>query len=276
MLSVHGLCVRVGGYIVVSQISLEIAPGKVLAVMGPNGAGKSTLLKALCGELSPHRGEIMMNGRRLADWAPREQALMRAVLPQNSTLAFPLSVMDVVLLGRSPHHGARNAARNESIAREVMRVTGTESLHKRLYPTLSGGERQRVQLARVLAQIWEPVTSVSRYLLLDEPGAALDIAHQHAILSIARRFANERNTGVLIILHDFNLAARYADCIAVLTTGGLKALGPPDEVLNTGLIQEVFRISVTVTQHPANQNQVLVIDCPVQQGARAATRSKSV
>lgn len=264
VLAVHDMSVRAGDKILLSEISLNVLPGEVLAVVGPNGAGKSTLLKALCGELSMHCGQIVMNGRNLADWSLREQACLRSVLPQNSTLVFPFSVLDVVLLGRSPHSGTRNTSHDESIARKALALTDAGVLRERLYTTLSGGERQRVQLARVLAQIWEPATSEARYLLLDEPTSALDLAHQHATLTTARHFAESQNIGVFVILHDLNLAAGYADRIAVLDGGRLKAQGSPCEVLEPGLIHEVFRVPVTVTRHPQKQNQVLIIDCPHQ------------
>lgn len=264
VLAVHDLSVRAGNKYLLSEISLDILPGDVLAVLGPNGAGKSTLLKALCSELSIHCGEIVMNGRRIADWRLSEQACMRSVLPQNSSLAFPFSVKDVVLLGRSPHHSSRNSYRNEAIVRKALAVTDTETLRDRPYTTLSGGERQRVQLARVLAQIWEPATSGARYLLLDEPTSALDLAHQHATLTIIRHFAKSQDVGVFVILHDLNLAAGYADRIAVLDNGRLKAHGTPIEVLSPDLISETFRVPVTVTPHPKKQNQVLIIECPHQ------------
>lgn len=263
VLAVHEVSVRAGNKILLSEISLEILPAEVLAVVGPNGAGKSTLLKVLCGEVSVDGGEIMVNGRP-ADWSLSEQARIRAVLPQNSTLAFPFSVMDVVLLGRSPRSRTQNTSHDERIALNALAMTDAWVTRERLYTTLSCGECQCVQLDRILAQIWEPATSESRYLLLDEPTSALDLAHQHATLAIARHFVENQNTGVFVILHDLNLAAGYADRIAVLEGGRLKAQGSSCEVLEPGLINEVFSLPVTVIRHPEKQNQVLIIDCPHQ------------
>jgi iron complex transport system ATP-binding protein len=168
-------------------------------------------------------------------------------------------VLEVVMMGRSPHRQSHSHADNIAIVWQALALTDTTHLAERIYTTLSGGERQRVQLARVLAQIWEPCDPLHRYLLLDEPTSALDLAHQHAVLAIARRFADANAAGVLAILHDLSLAALYADRIAVLHQGRLVAAGPPCQVLNSELIRDIFNYPVTVGTHPLYPDRPLTI-----------------
>lgn len=257
MLSAHNLTVRIGPKTLLQSVSLELHPGEVLAVVGPNGAGKSSLLKALSGELNPDSGSVSMNGGLLSSWDARQAARMRGVLPQSSALAFRFNVLEVVLMGRSPHRKTHTRHQNESIALQALTLTDTEHLTERIYTTLSGGERQRVQLARVLAQIWESCGELHRYLLLDEPTSALDLAHQHAVLTIARRFADANQVGVMAVLHDLNLAALYADRIAVLHKGHMVVTDSPVRVLDSELIRRVFDYPVSIDSHP------LYPDCPL-------------
>ncbi|OQW78665.1 MAG: heme ABC transporter ATP-binding protein [Proteobacteria bacterium ST_bin11] len=259
MLTATNISVRIGAKILLDDISIELHPGEVLAVIGPNGAGKSTLLRTLSSELSPQSGRLLMNGRPLVDWDALEAAKMRSVLPQASALAFRFCVLEVVMMGRSPQRQSRNHADNITIVWQALALTDTAHLAERIYTTLSGGERQRVQLARVLAQIWEPCDPLHRYLLLDEPTSALDLAHQHTVLAIARRFADANATGVLAILHDLNLAALYADRIAVLHQGRLVTVGTPGQVLNSELIRQIFNYPVTVGTHPLYPDRPLTI-----------------
>jgi iron complex transport system ATP-binding protein len=249
MLVAQQLWVTVGRHTLLADVSLSLAPGEVLAVVGPNGAGKSTLLKALCGDLPPARGEVWLEGQRLSAWSPRTRAQIMAVLPQDATLAFPFTALEVVLMGRTPHLRGHETARDGEIARLALEAAGVEHCTHRLYPTLSGGERQRVQLARILAQVWEAPPTGARYLLLDEPTASLDLAHQHSTLATARDFAND-GVGVLAIVHDLNLAAQYAARIMVLHQGRHLASGPPSEVLTSEMIQTAFALSALVLPHP--------------------------
>ncbi|WP_340119547.1 heme ABC transporter ATP-binding protein [Pelagibius sp. 7325] len=252
MLRADDIHVRFGAAEVLRGPSLAVAPGEVVAVLGPNGAGKSTLLAVLAGTLRPQQGEAALEGRALADWPPRALALRRAVLPQHSELAFGFPVLEVVLLGRSPHAGASSRADDLAIAVACLAEAEVSHLAHRLYTTLSGGERQRVQLARVLAQIDFAQTDGGdrpRYLLLDEPTSSLDLAHQHATLKTARRAA-QRGIGVLAILHDLNLAAMYADRLVVLSRGSLAAEGTPVDVLTEDLVRGTFDLPVHITRHP--------------------------
>ncbi|MCP3058302.1 heme ABC transporter ATP-binding protein [Myxococcus sp. K38C18041901] len=230
-------------------LSLELAPGEVLAVVGPNGAGKSTLLSAFAGELPCTVGEVLLDGRPLSKWPPRERALRLGVLPQESSLGFGFTVLEVALLGRSPHPMRGDSGADLEVAQAALDVMDIRHLSSRPYTSLSGGERQRVQLARVLAQLWDAPAHGNRYLLLDEPTSSLDLSHQHLVLEEATHFA--RNGGaVLAVLHDLNLAARYAHRIAVIAGGRLVEIGPPAQVLRAELIASTFGLQVQVVEWP--------------------------
>ncbi|HMF55654.1 MAG TPA: heme ABC transporter ATP-binding protein [Pyrinomonadaceae bacterium] len=249
LIEARNVQVNVGSKHLLAGVTLEIRPGETVAVVGPNGAGKSTLRKALCGDVETSGGEVLMNGRPLSEWSLIERAKRRAVMPQDSTLNFPFTVIEVVLMGRAPHLKGAEGAHDYEVARRALESVEARHLEERLYPTLSGGERQRVHLARALAQIWEGSNEEPRYLLLDEPTSNLDLSHQHSALSVARRIASDR-VGVLVILHDLNLAAQYADRVVMLKDGIVTASGTAAEVFTPRTIQETFAIPVIVTQHP--------------------------
>jgi iron complex transport system ATP-binding protein len=253
MLTVSGLACARGGCQILGGIDFELPIGEVMAVLGTNGAGKSTLLATLSGELPRHAGEILLAGRPLGGWAAKERAQRLAVLPQSSSLAFAFSVEEVVMMGRLPHSSGWEEDRR--IVTEVMLAADVEPLRQRNYLALSGGERQRVHLARVLAQVWGGTKPAC--LLLDEPTAALDLAHQRLILQQAREVA-QRGNAVLLVLHDLNLAARYADRVLLLDRGGVSALGMPWDVLEADRIKQVFGVEVQVARHP-QRNCPLII-----------------
>lgn len=226
------------GRTIVGHVSMVAMPGRLLALVGPNGAGKSTLLGALSGRIRPDAGRVTLSGRSLVHWDPRALARRRAMLSQRVDLAFGFTAYEVVLLGRSPH--LPDIVRDEAIATAALRAAHAWELRDRRYTALSGGEQQRVQLARVLAQVWEGGRE-GAWLLLDEPEAGLDIAHQHFILRRARACA-AMGHGVIAVLHDLNLAARYADEVAVLAGGALLRQGPPQEALETSLLSQIYGI----------------------------------
>ena len=255
MLAMRNVHVRLGGSRLLTDVSLAVASGEVVAVVGPNGAGKTTLLKAACGDVVPTGGEVVLNDRRLQAWHRRERARIMAVLPQESTLAFPFTVLEVVMMGRTPHD--TGSKQDQAIARAALEAAGMAAFQERIYPTLSGGERQRVHVARVLAQVWEEPVDGPRYLLLDEPTASLDLAYQHHTLETFRQFA-ARGAGVLAVLHDLNLAAQFADRIVVLRDGHQLACGCPRAVLTPGIIQAAFAFAATVMPHPSRACPLVV------------------
>jgi iron complex transport system ATP-binding protein len=234
------------GFRVLDAVSVHVRPGEFVVVLGPNGAGKSTLLKVLSGECRPAAGEVVLDGKVISSWPSRMRARAIAVLPQSSLLNANFRGLDVALMGRTPHVESR---RDRPIALAALTSVDGEHLAARMYPKLSGGEQQRVQLARVLAQIWEPLPSGGRYLLLDEPTANLDLAHQHRTLQVAHKMMGE-GVGVFAVMHDLNLAARHATRILLLKDGRVVAEGAPRKVLTPELISATFSWRVDVLQHP--------------------------
>jgi iron complex transport system ATP-binding protein len=239
MIGADGLTVRAprGGRALLDAVSLRLRAGEVLAVVGPNGAGKSTLLRALAGELRPAAGRLDFAGLALRDWPPRALARRRAVVSQRVALAFPMTVAEVVALGRLPWHGTPEAARDREAVAAGMARAGVAHLAGRAYATLSGGEQQRVQVARALAQLDGAERPAA--LLLDEPTASLDAAHRAALLRALRALA-EGGAAVLVVLHDLNEAAFVADRVAVLAGGRLAALGTPAQALDPALLAEIY------------------------------------
>ncbi|TCT18099.1 heme ABC transporter ATP-binding protein [Thiobaca trueperi] len=253
-LEAHGLRLIRNGRALIDGVSFSLHPGEVLVILGANGAGKSTLLRCLSGELTPDAGEIRLNGVPLGRWSAADCARRRATLPQQSPLSFPFTALEVAAMGRIPHGDP--GASDTRIAVEALAAAEVAHLAERRYTTLSGGERQRVHLARILAQLWTPLPDDEpRYLLLDEPTASLDLAHQHATLDLARRWT-DRRIGVLVVLHDLNLAAQYGDRIALMKAGRLLAVDRPQVVLEPANIEHVFGLPVRVIPHPE-------LDCPL-------------
>lgn len=257
-LNARGLSVRVGASLLLDGVDLHLAAGEVGAILGPNGAGKSTLLSVLAGLRAPDAGEVWLNGSALTPARVAGLARQRAVLPQETAVAFDFRVREVVALGRYPHRFA--PSRHEAgIVQAALHSTGVEALAERCIGSLSGGERARVQLARVMAQIWEPSPDgLARWLLLDEPTAALDLRHQHDTLGTVRRWAREQGVGVLAVLHDLNLALRYADQAWVLDAGRLRAAGPPARVLSPERVQRVWRVRADTVQGRDGVDQLLI------------------
>ncbi|MBM4017652.1 MAG: ABC transporter ATP-binding protein [Planctomycetes bacterium] len=226
---------------VLNGLSLQAGRARLLGILGPNGSGKTTLLRILVGLLRPAAGEVRLASVRLADY-PREALARRvAYVPQETHAALGFTVLETVLMGRSPHTGALGfeASGDWLAVREALRMTDTEALAERGLDELSGGERQRVILARALAQAPELV-------LLDEPTAFLDIKHQHTIYGLLRRLVRERGMTVVCVSHDLNLAAAYADELVLLDGGRAARAGRPEEVLRPEVLAPVYGVPVEV------------------------------
>ena len=220
------------GRTLLQGVDFSAARGELWALLGPNGAGKSTLLRALSGEWPVAAGEVRLGGTPLPQLDAVAQARQRAVLPQHDALSFGFTARQVVALGRL----ARPRAQHGQIVTDAMQATEVDGLAERRYPHLSGGERRRVQIARVLAQVWDVPSPL---LLLDEPLAGLDPVHQHALLTLLRRLAT-RGATVVMSLHDLDLAARYASHVALLRTGGLVAQGAAGAALTPAHLAATF------------------------------------
>lgn len=254
------ISLQIGNKTLLQKVDVEVNAGEFVAVVGPNGAGKSSLFKTLTRDFNFFDGEVRLNGKAYTDWKPQEIALQLGVLPQASELNFPFNAFEVVLLGRLPHNSGR--LRDQQIALEALEKVDAGHLVNTSYLSLSGGEKQRVQLARVLAQIWETTElQTDRFLLLDEPTSALDLAHQHMILHLAKELTKQR-VGVIAILHDLNLASEYADRLVMLKEGAVHAEGSVESSLTPSLIEHLFDIQVDVINHPRTGHP-LVISSPV-------------
>jgi iron complex transport system ATP-binding protein len=255
MLGVHDVTYRVGNKALISEVSISFPPGQLHLIIGPNGAGKSTLIKVLARLLRPQSGEVKYDGADAQHASESRLAKHRAVLSQAVELAFPLTVREVVMMGRYPHFGVRPGPIDENIVNELMQFLDVEEFRDRDYQTLSGGERQRVNFARVLAQLWRADShtsplpgspaSVCRYLFLDEPLTFLDIRHQIDFMKKVRSFATAADVVTVGVVHDLNLAARFADQIVILNHGRVVAAGPPEQVLTTEHIRNVFGVEPT-------------------------------
>ncbi|MGK7390177.1 MAG: heme ABC transporter ATP-binding protein [Candidatus Cyclobacteriaceae bacterium M2_1C_046] len=244
MLKAINITQQISGKTILKDCCLRLKPGRFTAIVGPNGAGKSTLLKAISGESRKFKGEVILNGKQLQCFKPRELSVKRAILPQHTVVNFPFTVEQVIEIGRYAHR--TTAVENEIIINSVMRMTDLKKFKGRAYQTLSGGEKQRVQMARVMAQIRNK-TSDPKYVLLDEPTASLDIAQQHTILSLAKNLCNE-NIAVMAVLHDLNLAIQYADDILFLKNGQTVAYGELKDVVTKDIIEKTFGYPVRLLE----------------------------
>jgi iron complex transport system ATP-binding protein len=243
-LRVGGVSWSVEGTLIVDDVDVSVAPGTITGLLGPNGSGKSSLLRAIAGISRPDGGSVSLGGQDLLTMRRRDRARRVAVVEQETTTDVPLRVLDVVLLGRTPHKPADD---DEQTALDALTTVGLPHFAERDWHTLSGGERQRVHLARALAQDPE-------LLLLDEPTNHLDIHYQLALL------ANVANLGVtsLAALHDLNLAAAYCDQVVLLDGGRVVASGAPEDVLVPDTIRRVFAVECDVHRHPRTGRPVLM------------------
>jgi iron complex transport system ATP-binding protein len=240
MINVKNISYQISKKQLLQNISFSVKSGEIVAIIGANGAGKSTLLKILCQEINPTAGQIFINNKITNNYNLGELAKLRAVLAQHNTLSMQFTVKELVTMGRYSHFKHRPQPNDVTIINQTMQETGVFEFAYRDYNTLSGGEQQRVQLARVLAQIYD---SPNAFLLLDEPTNGLDLLYQQQILNTARKMAN-KGFGVVCILHDINLASAYADKILILKNGQNIALGSPSEVINCYNIHKAFNINV--------------------------------
>jgi iron complex transport system ATP-binding protein len=247
MLEANEITVRYGTRLAVAGVSLRLEPRQVTAIIGPNGAGKSTMLRTLNGGLEYASGEILLGHQPLNSYSRRAIAKRIAVVAQEADLRFPVTVLEFVLGGRYAWANTAGwgweTSHDVEITHDVLRETQLEELSGRLMNELSGGERQRAVLARALA-------TEAGILLLDEPTANLDLAHQAAILALVRKRCDAHETSALVVTHDINLAAEFSDHILLMKEGRSVAFGEPDEVLTPELLKELFAVRVLVDAHP--------------------------
>ena len=259
MLEAQGVTVRVGTKTLLEAVDARLRPGELLALLGPNGAGKSTLLKVLSAATGPGAGSVRLEGRPLSQWPNRLLARRRAVLPQESFRGgFAFTARELVLLGRAPHQGDRDALPDEEVALAALEASGAAELAERDLATLSGGEFQRVELARVLAQVWEArPPRPPGYLLLDEPTASLDLVQQGRTLALARDLARQ-GYGVLAIVHDLTAALELADSALLLSEGRVMASGPVERVMQPEVLSRAYGAPLERRRLEGSQRMAIV------------------
>lgn len=245
MFALEGVGFSIADRALLEPQSLDLGAGKVIGILGHNGSGKSTLVKLLARQQRPSRGILRFAGRPIESWDSRAFARKIAYLPQQTPPAAGMLVRELVALGRYPWHGAlgRFGQRDRDKVREAMLLTDIEPFADRLVDTLSGGERQRAWLAMLVAQDAE-------CLLLDEPIAALDLAHQLEVLTLVRQLSHERGLGIIVVLHDVNMAARFCDEIVALHSGRLVARGTPEQIVQPDILRAIYGVEVGVMPHP--------------------------
>ena len=245
MLKIRNLSVDYGPRRILHDVSLDVQSGEVLALIGPNGAGKSTLIRAVSGVIPIVVGQVHTNGDDFSALSTLQRARYVATVPQAVSMPPAYTVWETVLFGRTPYLGflGHPSQKDEEIARQSLARVSALPFAERRVGELSGGEQQRVLLARALCQS-TPI------LLLDEPTAHLDLQYQVSLLEVVHGLAHKDNLAVLVALHDLNLAAHFADRVALMVAGKIKAIGTPQEVLKADLIQEAYCLPVQVTKHP--------------------------
>lgn len=254
MFELESISYRLPERTLLHPLDLRIEHGRMIGLIGHNGSGKSTLLKLLARQLQPSAGQLRLDGRPLAQWKDRDFARQVAYLPQQLPAADGLTVRELVAFGRYPWHGAlgRFGSEDREQVERALALTHTEAFAERMVDRLSGGERQRVWLAMLLAQN-------SRYLLLDEPTSALDIAHQVEVLALVHELSQRLDLGVLVVLHDINMAARYCDQLIALHGGRLLVQGTPAELMNSSTLEAIYGVPMAVLPHPSSARGAIAV-----------------
>jgi len=226
------------GRAILKNVSLQVFPGEVLALVGPNGAGKSSLLSVMSGDVPATTGRALLQGRDVSKYRVDEAARQRAVLMQSNEVSFPFTVWEIVEMGRAPWARTTSLADDNEAIAEALEKADVRHLVERRFNQLSGGERARVSLARVLAQRTPAV-------LLDEPTAALDLKHQESVMKTVREIAGQ-GRAVVVVVHDLSVAAGYADRVAMVVEGKIAAVGSPREVITAKRVSEVYGVAVDI------------------------------
>ena len=249
-LSLKSVSLKLDNRQILKDVSLEINEGEIVSVIGPNGAGKSTLLNVLTGDISPDSGDIIYDNKQLNKISIQERAFTRSVMSQMQTLVFNFYVKDVIEMGWL-QRGNSDFSSNFSMAFEAVTTEcNVHNLVHRKFNSLSGGEQRRVHFARTLLQLWRPSQSNDpRYLLLDEPTANLDLSSEMLLMNILKARASS-NVGILVILHDLNLASHFADKIAIMKDGEIKAFGKPEEIMTDDFLTSIYEAPIKVKYDP--------------------------
>ncbi|MBK4216816.1 ABC transporter ATP-binding protein [Paracoccus caeni] len=253
ILNVSQLAAGYGEADILNGLDLQVPPGRITAIVGANACGKSTLLRAMSRLLAPRRGQVVLDGRSIHQIPPRQLARTLGLLPQSPTAPEGITVADLVSRGRHPHQGlfGRWSREDDEAVAHALEATQTTELAERAVDELSGGQRQRVWIAMALAQ----ETSI---LLLDEPTTFLDISHQIEVLDLLTDLNHRRGTTIVMVLHDLNLAARYADHLVAMADGRLHVSGPPEEVLTEAVVRHVFGLDSRIITDPISGRPMML------------------
>ena len=246
MIRADNITYQIGNKTILNDISVRFEPGKLHLILGPNGAGKSTLVKVICNQLKPQEGSVFYKENNIKNTSVAELAKIRAVLSQNTELAFPLKVKEVVMMGRYPHFQVSPKEQDTRACAEAMQFFDVDGMADRDYLTLSGGEKQRVHFARVVSQIWYPAEKGCRYLILDEPLTFLDVHYQFHFMHKLQELLRQNDLVIIGVVHDLNLAAKFADNLVLLDNGKLLAAGKKEEVLTKENMKTAYRLDPVI------------------------------
>jgi iron complex transport system ATP-binding protein len=253
MIEISNCSYQIKDKFLVKEINCTFSPNELVVIMGSNGTGKSTLLKLMSGLIRASSGELLIENKSINKYHSIDLAFKRAVLSQHYEIAFPLSVKEIVLMGRYPHFKTNPNKSDINIVNNVMSEMGISDLAERKYQTLSGGEAQKVQMCRVLAQI-KGTEQLNRFLLLDEPVSHLDVKYQYHLLEIAKTIVDP-NTLVIAVLHDINLALKFADRILFLKEGQIVHQHLKSDLLDVSVIKNVFDVDATIINRAEKDRQ---------------------
>lgn len=237
MLEVEELFFKFRDKEILREVSMQVCPGELVCIAGPNGSGKTTLLRCLLDILRPYKGIITADGQGLQELSSRQRAKHLSYVPQNSPSKFPMTVFDMVLMGRRPYLNRRPSEEDLAKVGQVLETMAIDHLSMQEFDRLSGGEQQKVLLARAFVQ-------EAKYMLLDEPTSNLDLKHQLEVMDILRQMVRNKEIGAFVAIHDLNLAQRYSDRVVLINKGAIHSIGPPQEVMTPPAIEQVYGVRV--------------------------------
>lgn len=240
---------------ILDGVDVSLNYGEFLAIVGPNGAGKSSLLSILANEVKQGKQNILFKDKSIYEWEVRELSVHKAKFSQHNSNEIPLQVKDVVMMGRYPYFDSQPRKEDFEAMNKLMYETDVYHLKERDYNTLSGGEKQRVHLSRVMAQLENEIEQ--KLVFLDEPLNNLDVKHQYKALEIIKKFTNNANSAI-VVLHDLNLAAQFADKILLMKGGKVSAYGTPEEVFTSENISHAYNFPCTICPHPVNATPMII------------------
>ncbi len=255
MIRAHQINFKHKEFRILDGVDVSLEYGEFLAIVGPNGAGKSSLLSVLADEVRVGKQKVLFKDKPIRDWDVKELSKHKAKFSQHNSNDIPLEVKDVVMMGRYPYFDAQPGNEDLEAMDKMMHETDITHLKERDYNTLSGGEKQRVHLSRVMAQLENDIAH--KLVFLDEPLNNLDIKHQYKALEIIRNFTQKANSAI-VVLHDLNLAAQFADKVLLMKSGRVSAYGSPQEVFTAENISNAYNFPCTICEHPITNNPMII------------------